>query len=134
MQGVLSQSEPPSPLMARALGAAAVASSRGRSGPAWRRYRATVFARETVNGVATCWLCKQPVDMAQPNRVGRVINGQAPTLEHKVPLEHGGRLLDLANGAVAHRSCNSAQGARIRNGKHNGQQTQQRGPINSRQW
>lgn len=110
-----------------------MASNRGRRGVAWQRYRALVFARHTVNGVASCQICGGPVDMAEPYRRGRKVNPEAPTLQHVVALEHGGGLLDVANGAVAHLRCNSSEGARIRNGKH--RPNRHAGTaVNSRRW
>lgn len=59
-----------------------------------------------------CWLCGEPIryDITGPP-AGR--HRDAFTLDHLIPLSHGGNLLDPANARSAHRKCNSARGNRI---------------------
>ncbi|MYU24748.1 HNH endonuclease [Streptomyces sp. SID8352] len=58
-----------------------------------------------------CWLCGGEIAywITGPE-AGR--HPEAFTLDHAVPLSHGGDLLDPANARTAHRRCNSARGNR----------------------
>ena len=67
----------------------------GAYGPAYQRTRAAVLAAEQV-----CWLCGEPPRPGDPL-----------TADHVVPVEHGGGA-SAGNVHAAHRSCNSARGAR----------------------
>lgn len=53
-----------------------------------------------------CHLCRRRVNPSIANPDPR-----APTIDHLVPIAHGG-IDELANVALAHRSCNCARGAR----------------------
>lgn len=48
-----------------------------------------------------CWLCGHPIDYSL-----RWPHTMSFSLDHVVPLEHGGSLLDPANAASAHVKCN----------------------------
>jgi 5-methylcytosine-specific restriction endonuclease McrA len=102
-----------------------------RSPRRYRQFRARFLATTTQT---LCWLCGLPCDMAQPYRLpGGGLNPAHVTLEHITPLDHGGALMDPANSAIAHRRCQGAQGARIRNAKQ--APASRRGPRrNSRIW
>ena len=65
---------------------------RNGSTRAWRKVRARVLARSTV-----CHLCGRP---------------GSTTVDHVLPYALGGDLLDEANLAPAHETCNKRKGAR----------------------
>ncbi|MGW3410259.1 HNH endonuclease signature motif containing protein [Streptomyces sp. NPDC000888] len=59
-----------------------------------------------------CWLCGEAIRYDITGRLaGR--HRDAFTLDHLIPLSHGGDLLDPANARSAHRRCNSRRGNRI---------------------
>jgi len=69
----------------------------GRATKSWRRLRTRVLEASDI-----CWLCGQP---------------GADTLDHIVPLIVAPELAESPdNVAPAHRSCNSARGARLPTG------------------
>lgn len=74
-----------------------MAYSPGRSGTAWTKLRAQVFAEETH-----CWWCRRWVDQSLDRR-----HPMSRTVDHIVELWQGGDPLDRANCRLAHRKCNS---------------------------
>lgn len=50
----------------------------------------------------TCWLCGKP---------------GADTVDHVVPLQHGGAPFDLGNARPAHSGCNGGRGNRTRHNR-----------------
>ncbi len=77
-----------------------------RQGRRWLDARRRVFAASDV-----CWICGDAVDMHLPYRdpdSGRV-NPRSKSVDHRVPLNRGGPLLDPANLALAHLGCNSGR-------------------------
>ncbi|MEV2277720.1 HNH endonuclease [Nocardiopsis sp. NPDC049922] len=79
---------------------------RGRSG----RPLARAKARLKREGSHVCWWCGHAIDMQlsqlDPN------HRDAWTLDHAIPLSHGGDPLDPGNHREAHRRCNSSRGNR----------------------
>lgn len=71
-----------------------MARSKGRTGRPWRRVRQQILAASDV-----CWLCGK---------------SGATTVDHVIPVSHGGPLRDPANLRPAHLSCNTARGNRMR--------------------
>ncbi len=80
----------------------------GRDGPAWRRVRAQVLARERV-----CWICSEPIDFDAPPRSPR-----SPSVDHVIPLNAMRHLdpgsqrqlaLDPANLHAAHYGHNAGR-------------------------
>lgn len=57
----------------------------------------------------TCWLCNEPIDMTLPWRHPR-----SKSVDHVIPRQHGGPLLDQNNLRPAHRTCNVSRGNRTR--------------------
>jgi 5-methylcytosine-specific restriction endonuclease McrA len=82
--------------------AGAVPRSPGRTGHAWRRLCAQVYAEESV-----CWLCGNTVDMSAAPRTP-----QSRSVDHVIPLTRGGDPLDRANLRLAHYGCNARKGNR----------------------
>lgn len=76
-----------------------MAYSLGRSGTAWLRVQAQVYAEETH-----CWWCRKWVNQELPRR-----HPMSRTVDHMVELWQGGDPLDRANCRLAHRRCNSAK-------------------------
>lgn len=75
-----------------------------------RRYRRArdAYRRHAAATSERCHLCGDPIDYR--------LSGNHPdgwTLEHVTPLTDGGRLLDPANYASAHRRCQARQGGRL---------------------
>ena len=66
--------------------------------------RRQVFAEETH-----CWLCGRWVDQSLPARTP-----QSRTVDHIIPVSAGGAPYDRGNARLAHWSCNSRRGARVR--------------------
>jgi hypothetical protein len=77
---------------------------RGRSGRPWERAKHLVYREETH-----CWLCHQPVDQTLDQR-----HRMARTVDHLVQLTHGGPHLARTNHRLAHRSCNSIRGNKLK--------------------
>jgi len=77
-----------------------------RSSAAWQRARAECLARSNI-----CWLCGEPIDMALRNP-----HPYSATVDHVIPLNDGGSLLDQANLRPAHRRCNIQRENRRRKG------------------
>ena len=71
----------------------------------WRRLRAQIRA-----GVTNCNQCGRALDHTRPRA------STYPTLDHIVPLAHGGDPFDRNNIRVICGGCNSRKSARIRNG------------------
>jgi 5-methylcytosine-specific restriction endonuclease McrA len=82
-----------------------MAYSRGRSGTAWLRVQARVFAEET-----DCWLCGRYVDQSLDGRT----HPMGKTADHVRELWEGGDPLDRSNLRLAHRRCNTAKSNRRR--------------------
>ncbi len=76
----------------------------GRSGVAWERLKAQVFAEETH-----CWICRVYVDQTLWPQ-----HPMARTVDHVIPLNQGGPPLERANCRLAHRRCNTARSNRMR--------------------
>ena len=74
-----------------------------RNGRRYRTLCAEVRARREP-----CWLCGHNIDLTLP-----ATDAWSFTLEHVIPLDKGGDLLDPANARSAHRRCNSAKGNRL---------------------
>ena len=73
-----------------------------QSSTRYQKFRARI--RDTTPPV--CWLCGEAIDLTVrwPDR-------RSWTLDHVVPLTHGGQLLDPANARPAHAACNSKRQA-----------------------
>lgn len=54
-----------------------------------------------------CHLCRKPIDLDISGR-----HAEGPTIDHLIPVSHGGRSDDPANLALAHRLCNMSRGNR----------------------
>jgi 5-methylcytosine-specific restriction endonuclease McrA len=78
--------------------------SLGRSGTAWTKLKAQVFAEEEV-----CWWCRKWVDQTLPRE-----HRMSRTVDHVVELWQGGDPLDRANCRLAHRRCNSSKSQKQR--------------------
>lgn len=83
-----------------------------KEGKPWKELRVKVFAAYGT----VCWLCGEGIDMtlSSTNPHDRM----APSVDHVVPLMHGGTELDILNCRPAHRSCNSRRGREMQNGTH----------------
>lgn len=77
---------------------------RGRTGRPFERVKAQVYRDETH-----CWLCHQPVNQALPHN-----HPLARSVDHIVPLSHGGDPLDRSNCRLAHRKCNTIRANQLR--------------------
>ncbi len=73
---------------------------RGRRGRPWRRLCAEVYRTETH-----CWICGGWVDQALPWR-----HDWSRSVDHVIPLAHGGPPLARWNVRLAHRRCNVLRG------------------------
>lgn len=73
-----------------------------REGRPWTRIKQQVFTEETH-----CWLCGQWVNQQLPTH-----HRLARTVDHIIPIHHGGPELDRNNCRLAHRTCNSSRGTR----------------------
>ena len=71
----------------------------------WRRLRAQVRA-----GVTHCNECNRLLDHTRPR------TSAYPSVDHVIPIEHGGDPFALTNLRVICTGCNSRKSARIRNG------------------
>lgn len=76
-----------------------MAYSPGRSGTAWFKLRAQVYAEETH-----CWWCRQYVNQALHRT-----HPMSRTVDHLIELWEGGDPLDRGNCRLAHRRCNSSK-------------------------
>lgn len=76
-----------------------MAYSPGRSGTAWLKVQAQVYAEETQ-----CWWCRKYVNQALPRT-----HPMSRTVDHVVELWQGGDPLDRGNLRLAHRRCNSSK-------------------------
>jgi 5-methylcytosine-specific restriction endonuclease McrA len=81
-----------------------MAYSRGRSGTAWLRVQAQVYAEETH-----CWWCRKWVNQELPRT-----HPMSRTVDHLLELWQGGDPLDRANLRLSHRRCNSAKSQKQR--------------------
>lgn len=81
-----------------------MAYSPGRSGTAWNKLRAQVFAEETH-----CWICRRWVDQTLDRR-----HPMSRTVDHVQQLGMGGEPLDRANCRLAHRKCNTQKSNQVR--------------------
>lgn len=81
-----------------------MAYSLGRSGTAWTKLKAQVFAEETH-----CWWCHKPVNQALPRT-----HPMSRTVDHLVELWEGGDPLDRTNLRLSHRRCNSRKSIKRR--------------------
>lgn len=72
-------------------------------GKLWDQLRDRVFAEEP-----NCWICGDLVDQS-------IRSGQpdAKTVDHVIPLSHGGHPTDRANLRMAHHRCNAGRGNNI---------------------
>lgn len=75
-----------------------------RYGRGRRAYRNAAEAICAPRWGAICWLCREPIEYGLRPRHPR-----GPSLDHIVPLNQGGSLLDPANHALAHYGCNTAR-------------------------
>lgn len=71
----------------------------GRNDPIYRALRLQVMREEPL-----CWLCGKPWHPDAPPRTR-----YSYTLDHVVPLEHGGHPHARENAHAAHYGCNSAK-------------------------
>jgi 5-methylcytosine-specific restriction endonuclease McrA len=55
-----------------------------------------------------CWLCGGEIDHFAKHR-----SRLSFSLDHVIPLKHGGSVLDPENARSAHYGCNAARGARM---------------------
>ena len=81
-----------------------MAYSKGRSGTAWFKVQARVFAEETH-----CWWCGRYVDQSLPRE-----HPMSRTVDHLHPLHLGGPETDRANLRLAHRRCNTVRSNQMR--------------------
>ena len=106
-----------------------------RSSRRYQQHRAAGLARiqalHRAGQTITCVLCTAPLDPFQPYAGGR--NPLAPTLEHTIPLAHGGPLYQPAD-RWAHKGCQSTQGAQIRNARSRPDAQGTTPRIRSRDW
>ena len=72
----------------------------GRTGAAYQRLCATLRAQRPP-----CAICGKDIDYQAPPRTSRSFS-----LNHKIPLNAGGSLLDPNNAEPAHLGCNSSLG------------------------
>lgn len=88
-----------------------------------RRYRTAAKAHIAANPGATCCLCDQPIDTTLPSTTPR-----GPTIEHLVPIrvilatarddaQALAMACDTSTWGIAHRRCQSQQGADVTNGR-----------------
>ncbi|WP_370325282.1 HNH endonuclease [Euzebya sp.] len=77
-----------------------MAGNKGRTGAAYRRLREQVRREEGTR----CWLCPLPIDLSLKYHGGP--GDMSFSLDHVVPLEQGGSLLDRSNARAAHLDCN----------------------------
>jgi hypothetical protein len=82
------------------------------TGQAYRRRHQTTRTRRRIKRIGTrdnwiCHLCLDPIDHKLPYP-----NPAAPSVDHLVPLSHGGPKDDPTNMAIAHLACNWAKGNR----------------------
>lgn len=75
-----------------------------------RPYRRLTAAQRALG--LPCWQCGREIDYTLTGYAAQR-DPWAFTLDHAVPLSHGGDLLDPANARSAHRRCNSARGNRL---------------------
>lgn len=76
----------------------------GRKGRPWRTLCAQVYAEETH-----CVRCGKHVDQTLPARTP-----QSRSVDHLTAMVEGGAKLSRENVGLAHLSCNSRHGARVR--------------------
>lgn len=78
-----------------------------RSGRPYERLKAQVRREEP-----DCWLCGLPIDMDLPRTTGKGRAGHpwSWSLDHIVPLNHGGDELARDNAHSAHLKCNEERG------------------------
>lgn len=77
----------------------------------WRWQKLTApFRQQCEAADLPCWLCNEPIDYRL-----RGNNRWAFTVDHHPPRWAGGPPLDPTTWRPAHRSCNSARGARETN-------------------
>ena len=81
----------------------------GRTGHAYRKLIAAVKSRPDG------WMCCRCHGAIDPGL--RWPHPRSWSLDHLVPLAHGGPLLDPSNAAAAHLSCNSKHGNSIKTTK-----------------
>lgn len=74
-----------------------MAANGGRTGKAYNDLRAQVRREEG----SLCWLCPNPIDMT-----ARAPDDDSWSLDHVIPLNKGGSLLDRSNARASHLGCN----------------------------
>lgn len=74
------------------------------SGPRWRRLQEQVWETETH-----CAICGEHVDQSLHHNTP-----MARSVDHIIPIAHGGAMYERDNVQLAHRSCNSRAGALLR--------------------
>lgn len=86
---------------------------RGRGGRPWNRAKAKIKATATH-----CIKCGRPLfpDLTYPNR-------WSTSIDHIIPLSHGGDALDPNNLGAAHLFCNIREGTAIARALHPGPPT-----------
>lgn len=85
----------------------------GRKGSRWRRAQKECMESGEALRIP-CWICGQPIDYAFTRRYPH--HRYAGTVHHIHGLAQGGDPLDPSNLTPAHRSCNTRESNRIRNG------------------
>lgn len=81
-------------------------SNGGRDGASYLR------AKQRLKSMGVpCWLCGRPID---PDL--RFPHPWSFSIDHAIPLKHGGEVLDPDNLRAAHLRCNQRKGTRI--GRH----------------
>lgn len=78
--------------------------SKGRSGTAWFKVQAQVYAEETH-----CWWCGEYVDQTLP-----ATHPMSRTVDHVHPLGMGGAETERSNLRLCHRRCNSIRSNKMR--------------------
>ena len=79
-------------------------------GYAWRRHIAALMPALRSRADDCCELCHRPIDFDAPARTS-----QAPSVDHIVPLSHGGaELPPIDELRLAHVGCNSGRGNKTR--------------------
>ena len=74
----------------------------GRGGHRWRKVRERVKRSQRV-----CWICGNEVDLDLDYP-----DPMSFSVDHVVPLAHGGKGDDYANCRASHLACNQSRGAR----------------------
>lgn len=71
---------------------------RGRGGRPYERLKKLIYQREV------CWICGKPCQYDVGPR-----HPMAPSVDHRIPLKHGGHPTAVENAELAHYGCNSSR-------------------------